>query len=413
MRITSRLIAICCAVFMSTPVLADFVSKEQLSLKPLYSSALIESALNESDTAQRLIQVEQLVLEKGQWVGIADGEGELFPLHVTNYLLQRGYEDAAVRLLRSGAVEGWVSYPFQSGVVSDFYIALKFGATRYIEALVEYQASQINKPVRITLEGNETLPIAFLSTEEHVDKPYYESVLMTLLRGGADPMITMPNGVSPMLLANISNNTRFVQIVQSFRDKQFDSPEGFFKNSPLSPSQALEMQAVADLIIEESGRYKALPTSKLHDFWIKMILKGYNTPADLIYDILRRRDGFDINMANEEDITALMASSISSLYGGNVEYAALLIRRGADPKQLVTFVGESGQEVQLNLMQLSLQRDNYKMIALLIREGGDFVGIPGGEPEDFLLTQAIEQNALKSVMVLREALKRLMSKASE
>ena len=49
----------------------------------------------------------------------------------------------------------------------------------------------------------------------------------------------------------------------------------------------------------------------------------------------------------------------------------------------------------------------------MIREGVDFVGIPGGDEDDLLLSQAIQQNALKSVMVIRESLKRLVERASE
>jgi len=413
MRIAALLFTSIVSLFVTSTASAEYMSKERLAMEKLYSSALIEKALTEDDPAARLIRVEQLVIENGEWVGISSPEGILNPLHVTNYLLQRGHEDAASRLIRSGAVEGWVSYPFQEGVVSDYSIALKIGAVKYIEALVDFKASQVNRPIQITQDGNETLPIAFLATNDYVEKSYYEAALLALLRGGADAFINMPNGVSPMLLANTSNNTKFIQIVQSFRDKQFDTPEGFFKNSPLSSSQLLEMQAIADLITEESRRYSKLPTSKVHDLWVKMILKGYNTPADMLYDILRQRDNFDIDQRNDMQMTALTATALSSIYGGNVEYAERLIKRGANPNQLITFSELGKEDVKLNIIQMSLQRDNYKIVALMIREGVDFVGIPGGGENDLLLSQAIQQNALKSVMVIRESLKRLVERASE
>jgi len=173
------------------------------------------------------------------------------------------------------------------------------------------------------------------------------------------------------------------------------------------------MQAIADLITEESRRYSKLPTSKVHDLWVKMIIKGYNPPADILYDILRQRDDFDIDQRNDMQMTALTATALSSIYGGNVEYADRLIKRGANPNQLITFSELGKEDVKLNIIQMSLQRDNYKIVALMIREGVDFVGIPGGDEDDLLLSQAIQQNALKSVMVIRESLKRLVERASE
>ncbi len=69
MRIAALLLTSIVSLFLTSTVSAEYMSKERLAMEKLYSSALIEKALTENDPAARLIRVEQLVIENGEWVG--------------------------------------------------------------------------------------------------------------------------------------------------------------------------------------------------------------------------------------------------------------------------------------------------------------------------------------------------------
>ena len=138
--------------------------------------------------------------------------------------------------------------------------------------------------------------------------------------------------------------------------------------------------------------------------WVQMILKGYNLPADLMYDELKTRPEFNINAKAPGGFSPLMAATMSPLYGGNVEYAKLLIERGAKANILIDIPGEGeGESVKVNFIQLALQRDNFKIVAIMISNNVNFISAPQDE-DVLLLSEAMSQKAYVSAAILKQAL---------
>lgn len=367
------------------------------------NSQLFERILSVENEEERYASITSYIDTYGPWVTLA-GRDMVARIHVVSYLLQKRMDSTASLLLKNNIVDGWLSYRFNNGVANDFLFSLEGGNLSYIVSLFEYSPSGINTPFVVNLKGDKVTPLAVIASKKLTDIPNYESVLLALLDAGADPHKKSPSGLSPMLIASSANNVDFVRISQSFISNQDSTVKGLLSNTPLGSSEMLEMQAVADALIEREMADDAnnYDQQKLHGLWIQMIIKGYNVPADLIYDLLKKQPGFSIDYKSDDGINGIMASTLSELYGGNVEYAKKLINRGAQASQLIS-VSEGDDEVKINLIQLALQKDNYKIVALLVSNNVNFVTLPDND-EIFILSQALEQKSFKSAFILKEAL---------
>ncbi len=116
-----------------------------------------------------------------------------------------------------------------------------------------------------------------------------------------------------------------------------------------------------------------------------------------------KRQEFDIDALSGNGMSAMMATSMSTIYGGNVEYAARLINRGADPKKIHVIKSKKAGDVQVGYIQLALHRDNFKIVALMMKNGVNFVSLPD-DPKTLLLSEALAQKAFISAAMLKEAL---------
>lgn len=366
------------------------------------TSSLLARVLKEEDEAKRYAGVVSFVQFYGQWVTL-EGESVSPRIHISSYLLQSGNSDIAAQLLKNGVLDGWLSYRFMDGVANDFIFALKGSHRDYLKALFKSSPNGLNTPFAVQLKGEKVTPLALMATREYMDMPFYSDILMSMLEAGANPNQKMSTGISPLIIASSTNNMQFVRVVQSFNAGQTKSLNGLLTNTPLEDSELIEMQAIADTLIEESKEKKAsYKYDKLYALWVRMILKGYNIPADIMYKELKTRPEFDINSKSVGGLTPLMAASMSPLYGGNVEYASLLIDRGAEPRVLVP-VGEGEDEVRVNLLQLALQNDNYKIVALMISKGVNFISLPDHD-DVLILSEAMEQRAYMSASIIKQAL---------
>jgi ankyrin repeat protein len=370
---------------------------------------LVERVLAATDEEAKMRGLEGLVTNYGPWVTL-ENKGEIFRMYITSYLIQTGHDEEAAWLVRSNVVEPWMSYRFGDGVANDFIFAVNAGATEYLKAIFERNPEYLNTPLTITLAGQKALPLAILASKDYEDNNKYEDIIVMMLKSGADPHRKMDSGISPMIVASSGNNSDFVNITQSFLDGQLSTAKGMFKNTSLSSDEMLEMQAIADAWIEKpSSEKEAYDYDKLFNMWVRMIMKGYNTPADLMYLELREREEFDINAKSIGGVSPLMGVALSSSYGGNVEYGKILIERGANPSVLIDI--EVGNDVvKVNLIQLALRNDSYKVVALLILNNVNFATLPD-DPKALILTQAIEQKAYKSATVIKEALQDYIEKS--
>ncbi len=380
----------------------------------IIDSMYIERLLDGKEESARYLSLASMIKSHGEWVTIGSS-GVTAKIHITSYLIQTDREQEAVNLLKNKDVDGWLSYSFQGGVFNDFVMALDNGNVKYIKALIESNPNGINTPFTLTTAGDEVTPISLLATDKYTNKDNYELILRHLLNAGANPHQPLPNGMTPMVIASASNNMKFVRVSQAHIAEQTEGKKGLFKNTPLSQAQMIEMQAIVDALIEDQtengSKYKF---SKLHEIWVQMIIKGYNVAADLIYERLITFPQFDVDYRDSGGLSGLMAAALSDIYGGNVEYAKKMIALGANPQILIDVQGASEKEdsVKINLIQLALGKDNYKVVGLLIVNGVDYLFIPDSE-EVLILHSAMEQKAFKSAEMIRQAIMQSMTENSD
>lgn len=369
------------------------------------SSSLLQRILDETDEAKRYEGIVGFIKNYGEWITL-QGSGISPKIHISSYLIQSDQSELAAAAIKNDLFDGWLPYRFLDGVASDFVFALKEGHVDYLHALFKYSPKGLNTPIPMQLGGEKILPLSLLATREYMDKPFYDDILMSMLEAGANPHKKMTTGLSPMLIASSTNNMKFIRIVQIYQSEQMKDLDGLMKNTPIEESEMIEMQAIADTLIEQSKEKKAsYDYDKLYSMWVQMILKGYNVPADLMYDELKTRTRFNINSHSKGGLTPLMAATMSPLYGGNVEYAKRLISRGADPLELIVIPGSGKGEsdVIVNYIQLALQRDNFKIVALMISKNVNFITSPQND-EVLLLSEAMNQKAFVSASILKQAL---------
>ncbi|MEG3765136.1 hypothetical protein [Alteromonas sp. 14N.309.X.WAT.G.H12] len=381
----------------------ELVNPMSIAMQKDVSSLMVERIFQEPEEEERFRGLDGLIKTYGPWITL-ESNGEAHRMYLTSYLLQTGRDEAAAWLVRTGAVKPWMVYRFDNGVANDFVFAVSTGSLKFLAATFEVAPNGLNTPLIVTPDGQRVLPLAIIASKSSDDQSVYENIIFMMLKAGADPHKKMASGLSPMIVASGSNNSQFIQITQSFLDGQLSTPKGIFNNTTLSSEELLEMQAIADAWIEKDvEERKTYQYDKLFNLWIQMIMKGYNIPADLMYEELKSRETFDINAKSLGGVSPLMAVALSSPYGGNVEYGKRLVERGADPQQLVA-IKMNQDTINVNLIQLALRNDNYKVIALLIVNGVDFTTLPDN-PGALILAQAIEQKAYKSASVIKEALK--------
>ena len=386
-----------------------FIDPMQITLKADASSSLLERVLQNDDEQKRYEGVVGFIEHYGQWVTLSSSAGLPARINVVSYLMQTKRGELAANLLKNGVLEGWVSYRFMDGVANDFVFALQNQDKAYLKALFTEAPKGLNSPLIVRTDGAPILPLALLATNEYTKSPFYSEVVTAMLEAGANPHQKMESGISPMLVASSSNNMLFVRVVNDFIENQSKGVQGLLSNTPLSSHEMIEMQELADTLIEQTNEEKSQYNyDRLHNMWVQMILKGYNLPADQLYAELKKRPEFDINQRATGGLSALMAAAMSPLYGGNVDYAKTLVKGGADPQQLIEIQGDDGEVIKVNLIQLALQKDNFKIVAYLITQGVNFITVPG-EDDVFMLSEAMEQKAFLSATILKEALSKILA----
>lgn len=350
-------------------------------LVPLASTlerrALLESYLNMTDPQARYLKIESFAKEN-PWISLNDQPNAT--VHILTYLLQRDQEDDAVLLVKNRALRGWITYNFMDSVASDYMFALQGGHVKYLAALTATYPEGVNTPFTISLDGSQILPLSVLADKAFSDKPYYEGALRLMMNAGANPAQAMANGLTAITVASSAGNTKFMQILNRVRDESTGGEVPLLQNVRQNAVETAEMQSIMDALIEKSMEDRKLTYNyvKMHEFWIQMILKGYNTPANEILRTLETYPEFNIDSKTPKGLNAMMAAAMSRIYGGNVDYMKILVDKGADPHQLYELPPEASSDKPLrsNLIQMALYKDNYKVVAFLITKGVNFILTP-------------------------------------
>ncbi len=366
------------------------------------------SSLKKDELLDRLVAYTK---QNGQWLTI-NLKGKPSKLHISTYLLEIGYEEEAVALLGMNVMDGWVSFEFGGEFFTDIQYALAGGNAKYLKALYKKYPKKMNTQFQVGINGEKSTVLGLLATKAYAILPEYESMIHLAINAGADLSAPAMGDVLPEVVASTVNNIKFIKIVRgrtvSDPKPSKNGKKRIYSNPMLSQVELLEEQSLIDAFIEvgmeDSGDFDL---SKLHAQWVDMIMRGYNNMAEVFYDELVKNDLFNVDMKTSKGITALQATALSNVYGGNVSYAQRLINRGADINILIT-LGSGEKEVTANLIELSLPGDGYQTVALFIESGVPFVY--NARDKDMLVIQeAIRHRAYKSAHIIKGAIDSLIS----
>jgi hypothetical protein len=361
----------------------------------------------EATFEQEVLAMKEFIAKEGQWSDLAGNK-----IHISVYLIQFDKADVAKELLEAEVIDGFVSFQFQDAYLSDVQVALVEGEVDYFKALLKRYPEKVNDPIRLNAKGDKVSILGLLSTNQHKDKIYYESLVLAALKSGADPRSEIDKGVSPLVMASSFGNDKFIEIVGHYENSlpNPQTEEEFFKNPSLTTAEMIDEQSVIDAFIElrsEAGD-AGYETKDLHKLWVKMITKGYNSMADVLYNALKDRDDFSIDMRTDRGLSGLIASGMSKVYGGNVDYAKKLIARGADVHQVIQF-GDGSDAYNTGLIELALPSDNHKFIALMINKGVNFLHSPSNQ-SSLIIDMAIKQKAYRSAFVIKTSIEEYVAR---
>jgi hypothetical protein len=370
-----------------------------------------KSMLSSLEPGELLDRLVAYTKQNGQWLTI-NLKGKPSNLHIATYLLEIGYEREAIALLGMNAIDGWVGFEFGGEYFTDIQYALAGGNSKYLQALYIKYPEKMNSQFQVGINGETSTVLGLLATKAYAILPEYESMIHLALNAGADLSTPAVGDILPEVVASTVNNIKFIKIVRgrTIGDPKLskDGKKRIYSNPMLSQVELLEEQSLIDAFIEVGLEDRdSFVLSKLHANWVDMIMRGYNNMAEVFYDELVKNDSFNINMKTAKGITALQATALSNVYGGNVSYAQRLIGRGADTKVLIT-LGSGDREVTANLIELSLPGDGYQTVALFIESGVPFVY--NVKDKDMLIIQeAVRHRAYKSAHIIKGAIDTLIS----
>lgn len=161
---------------------------------------------------------------------------------------------------------------------------------------------------------------------------------------------------------------------ESFKDriqqlKNNDSTKNILTNQKLSQEDIETEKFIIEALDKVYFSKESLNKEEkfeLFSEYVRNIIRGYNNAAEAIWDYSINNDDFNIDLSyySKSSITPLMAAGISDLEGGNVEYAILLLERGANPNQTT-------KKNNISTISLTAVKDNYKTLTALILAGAN------------------------------------------
>lgn len=279
----------------------------------------------------------------------------------------------------------------EKGVTSDVIYAIENNKVDYLINVVPY-IKNINERFKYRNINGYTLAMV-LAENANIDRK--QEVINLFKEAGANFSISLNNGHNAFNIAKTHNNYFFKEMVNN-EGKKLSYDKMYFTNEKLSTADTYVQEKIIQNL--NSGLLDELNKDQQEkvNVFIELIRKGYNDAADILLE-----SGIEIDETNERGITPLVASAISSLDGGNVEYAKKLIDLGADVNY------KSKETNNVTLTSFASIRDNYKVLVLLILSGSNFMeyDLMGLSAMDYAVSNESERSAIIILNSLDAALK--------
>lgn len=361
-----------------------------------------------SDPIEKLKFLDSLFSNNKEYNGVEhvtiNDNGKLIPITITSFLLLSGMEEEAIYLLDSKKVKPFLLFEYNDNMLSDIIIAIENNYINFFDKSIELlDKEEINKQYKYNGENGFYL---LMHTAFKKDNHAYHFTYK-LIENGANENLQTYNNMTAIKIAQIEKNRLFLNAISDYRDKLNSNIENDIinnekpklKNTKLSNTQTLEQirilnnfkNGLLDEVFKNKDEYNTLRT---------MLILGYNDVADLIFNRLKEEDRFNPNEATENGMTLLMATALSEISGGNVEYTLKLIEEGAKI--------DLKDEIGINAAQMAVSRDNAKVLLVLLQNSANMFekNIEGMD----LYEQAISKKpaSINSALILQNYVKMII-----
>ncbi len=361
------------------------INNVEISETAVLKNENIQTILKQETFAKRYILLKGYLKQNPNLLIEISSEENSYKIPVLSYLLIEGFEKEALNLVEEGIVESFQIFNFNGNEYNDILISILNNQDDYFKKVTEINKDNINKQFKFNNEEGYYILMAVAELKNLRSNMYTRH----LLEIGANPYLQTKNGHTAEKLASYKNNTYFLETLNNFEN----NVEGrdTLQNSPLPYKEKVKQNKIIENL--KNGLLKEL-SKDINDMtnkWITLIILGYNDAAELVFEELSKDENFSINATNNNNINALMATALSAIPGGNVEYALKLIERGIDI---------SYEHKDTKTLHIAISKDAYKVVIQLIKQGDNFIKDKDGV---YFFDIAMQNKAYKTAHVIKSA----------
>lgn len=302
-------------------------------------------------------------------------------------LLENKNEDLAIKYFHKNEEIPNKLYGTENGnVTSDIIVAFENSQDKYIQEILP-MVEGINNTFRYDNKDNFTLFMVFAKSLNIENK---EKIMDIFVKKGVNHSIKNSMGETAFDIAYKNNNYFFKEL---YLIKAGDEKIGLLlSNDELkNTNKKLQSKIVSNLnngLLDDLKKDK----EKLFETYIDFIVSGYNEAAFILESEIE-----NFEKENKRGVTPLMASAISIIDGGNVEYAKRLIEKGVNINQ------KTERSNGATALMLSMVKDNYKVATLLFLNNVDYK--TKDKNGNNVFEYAIKYNAIKSMIIIKTMFK--------
>ncbi len=361
------------------------IDNVEISENAVLKNENIQTILKQETFAKRYILLKGYLKQNPNLLIEISSEENSYKIPVLSYLLIEGFEKEALNLVEEGIVESFQIFNFNGNEYNDILISILNNQDDYFKKVTEINKDNINKQFKFNNEEGYYILMAVAELKNLRSNMYTRH----LLEIGANPYLQTKNGHTAEKVASYKNNTYFLETLNNFEN----NVEGrdTLQNSPLPYKEKVKQNKIIENL--KNGLLKEL-SKDINDMtnkWITLIILGYNDAAELVFEELSKDENFSINATNNNNINALMATALSAIPGGNVEYALKLIERGIDI---------SYEHKDTKTLHIAISKDAYKVVIQLIKQGDNFIKDKDGV---YFFDIAMQNKAYKTAHVIKSA----------
>ena len=361
------------------------IDNVEISENAVLKNENIQTILKQETFAKRYILLKGYLKQNPNLLIEISSEENSYKIPVLSYLLIEGFEKEALNLVEEGIVESFQIFNFNGNEYNDILISILNNQDDYFKKVTEINKDNINKQFKFNNEEGYYILMAVAELKNLRSNMYTRH----LLEIGANPYLQTKNGHTAEKVASYKNNTYFLETLNNFEN----NVEGrdTLQNSPLPYKEKVKQNKIIENLKNGLLEELSKDINDMTNKWITLIILGYNDAAELVFEELSKDENFSINATNNNNINALMATALSAIPGGNVEYALKLIERGIDI---------SYEHKDTKTLHIAISKDAYKVVIQLIKQGDNFIKDKDGV---YFFDIAMQNKAYKTAHVIKSA----------